>query len=297
MLRFDDSHASTSRLCTKRRQVRAPCTNVGSSGGDGGNPRPPPHRPAARRRPSSSTTCRCGSCPASGGCSSAPTAAARRRCSGSPRCTTTPPRGPSTCSASGSAAPTSASCAATSATPRPPSPTSCARRCAVLDVVRTARYAALEPWWHRYTRRGRRPGAACLDRMGVGRFAERPFESLSSGERQRVLLARTLMNDPAVVLLDEPSARARPRRPRAARARPRRPRRRSGGAALGRRHPPRRRHPADDRPTPCCWPTDGRSPAVRSTTVLDSANLSACFGLDLVLERRPDGRFSAWARR
>ena len=48
---------------------------------------------------------------------------------------------------------------------------------------------------------------ACLDRMGVGRFAERPLGSLSSGERQRVLLARTLMNDPAVVLLDEPSAR------------------------------------------------------------------------------------------
>ena len=43
--------------------------------------------------------------------------------------------------------------------------------------------------------------------MGVGRFAERPLESLSSGERQRVLLARTLMNDPAIVLLDEPSAR------------------------------------------------------------------------------------------
>ncbi|RAG31464.1 ABC transporter ATP-binding protein, partial [Burkholderia multivorans] len=47
----------------------------------------------------------------------------------------------------------------------------------------------------------------CLGRMGVGRLASRTFGSLSSGERQRVLLARTLMNDPAIVLLDEPSAR------------------------------------------------------------------------------------------
>ena len=31
--------------------------------------------------------------------------------------------------------------------------------------------------------------------------------------------------------------------------------------------------------------------------VLDATSLSACFGLDLCLERRPDGRLSAWARR
>jgi iron complex transport system ATP-binding protein len=31
--------------------------------------------------------------------------------------------------------------------------------------------------------------------------------------------------------------------------------------------------------------------------VLDATAVSACFGLDLCLERRPDGRLSAWARR
>src|SRR4051795_7836072 len=76
-----------------------------------------------------------------------------------------------------------------------------------LDAVRTARYAALEPWWHTYTADDDAAALACLERMGVGRFAARQLGTLSSGERQRVLLARTLFNAPAIVLLDEPSAR------------------------------------------------------------------------------------------
>ena len=75
------------------------------------------------------------------------------------------------------------------------------------DVVRTARYAALEPWWHRYDEADDRRADACLDRLGVAHHRDRRFGTLSSGEQQRVLLARTLMNDPAVVLLDEPTAR------------------------------------------------------------------------------------------
>ena len=76
-----------------------------------------------------------------------------------------------------------------------------------LDVVMTAKFAALEPWWHRYEDADREHARECLDRMGVGQFATRSVGTLSSGEQQRVLLARTLMNDPGLLLLDEPSAR------------------------------------------------------------------------------------------
>ncbi len=74
------------------------------------------------------------------------------------------------------------------------------------EVVMCAKFAALEPWWHRYSDEDRDRARTLLADRGVGALADRPFGSLSSGERQRVLLSRTLMSEPGLVLLDEPNA-------------------------------------------------------------------------------------------
>ena len=75
-----------------------------------------------------------------------------------------------------------------------------------LDVVVTARHAALGPWWHTYSDADRARATELLHAIGVGEIAGRPFGQLSTGERRRVQIARALMPAPDLLILDEPGA-------------------------------------------------------------------------------------------
>lgn len=162
-----------------------------------------------------------------------------------------------------------------------------------LEVVMTAKNAALEPWWHTYDDADRDRARSCLEQIEIGHLARRSFATLSSGERQRVLLARTLMAQPGLVVLDEPTAGLdlAGREELVA-----------GLAALA----------ADPATPPTVLVThhveeipDGFSHLMllaggRVTAagpieeVLDAESLSECFGLPLGLERR-HGRWWAWS--
>jgi iron complex transport system ATP-binding protein len=74
------------------------------------------------------------------------------------------------------------------------------------EVVMSARHGALEPWWHRYDDDDRARARQLLGAAGFGYVADRPFSVLSEGERQQVLLARSLVAEPDLLLLDEPAA-------------------------------------------------------------------------------------------
>ena len=158
-----------------------------------------------------------------------------------------------------------------------------------------AREAALETWWHTYGPEDRNHAVDLLERTGTAALAPRTFGTLSSGERQRVLLARSLWGDPGLVLLDEPTA----------------------GLDLGAREDlvERLAHLADDPATP---PTvlvthhveevppgfthalllrRGRVLAAGAIDrVLTAEALSETFGLALRVDRR-DGRYAARAVR
>lgn len=72
-----------------------------------------------------------------------------------------------------------------------------------LDVALMGTLSRL-PWWQRPGRAERRFALAALERVGLAPLARTQFGELSGGQRQRALVARALVQDAPIVLLDEP---------------------------------------------------------------------------------------------
>ena len=162
------------------------------------------------------------------------------------------------------------------------------------DVVVTASYGVVGRWRESYDSLDHGRALQLLDALGAAHLVDRTYGTLSEGERKRVQIARSLMTDPELMLLDEPAA----------------------GLDLGGREDLVRRlgdiagdlaapalvlvtHHVEEIPpnfTDVLLLREGRVVAQGPIEItLTEGNLSATFGLPLVLERH-GMRYSARAR-
>ncbi len=162
----------------------------------------------------------------------------------------------------------------------------------VRDAVLTAGYAVLGRGSEHYDPADDMRAVRLLEQLGCGRIAERPYGTLSEGERKRVQIARALMADPELLLLDEPAA----------------------GLDLGAREALMRRltrimaspdspvlvmvsHHVEEIPPGVTHVLLLRAGAVTAAgpieSVLTAEHLSRCFGLPLAVDQLGAGRYAA----
>ena len=79
----------------------------------------------------------------------------------------------------------------------------------VLDVVMMGCLRKLT-WWGRYPADTKQKALRALERVGMAHKAKASFGTLSGGEAQRVLIARAIVDEPKLLLLDEPTANVDP---------------------------------------------------------------------------------------
>ena len=161
------------------------------------------------------------------------------------------------------------------------------------QIVVAGKHAALAHWWHTYEEADWAQARRCLARVGCLDHAAQRFTTLSSGERQRVLLARALMGEPGLLVLDEPNAGLDlPGRERLIQT--------LAGLAQDDTAPPLIlvTHHVDEIPpsfTHALLLVAGSIAAAGPIAqVLTGPLLSDCFGLGLAVEHR-HGRWRAWA--
>ncbi|GLY03647.1 MULTISPECIES: ABC transporter ATP-binding protein [Actinoplanes] len=76
----------------------------------------------------------------------------------------------------------------------------------VLDVVVTAAWSVVGRWREEYDPQDEARARELLAQLGMASLVDREFGTLSEGERKRTQIARALMTDPELMLLDEPTA-------------------------------------------------------------------------------------------